>query len=100
MKAYQTAIIESAAAITKAAKIVGSEKLLAEKLRIRRQKLNYWKLYALIPYDIAIQIYVITDGKVSVDELRPDLKVLTREMKNIFLKQFLQRLQVNYSLYL
>jgi DNA-binding transcriptional regulator YdaS (Cro superfamily) len=100
MRAFQTAITESAKAIIKAAEIIGSEKLLAEKLGMRRQKLNYWKLYALIPYDVAVRTCVITDGKVSVDELRPDLKALTREMKSIFLKQVLQSMQSNCNLFL
>lgn len=91
MKGFRGAIITSAEAINKAAKIVGSEKALAAKIGVNRQNLNYWKFNTLLPYDKAAAIYVITDGMVGIDELRPDQQRLTKKLEKMILKKFKQQ---------
>ena len=84
MKTLKAGVIVSAIAIDKAAKIVGSERILAELLGVSRQNIRYWKFNTLLPYDKAILICDITKGKVSLDELRPDLKSLNRKILILF----------------
>jgi DNA-binding transcriptional regulator YdaS (Cro superfamily) len=79
MKEPIGALIISRNAIIKAAKIVGSEKILAERIRVSRQILNYWKHNTLLPYDKAIEICLVTRGEVSIYELRPDFKNKMKE---------------------
>ncbi len=80
-------ILDIAAAIDKAAKAIGSEKALAAKIGVSRQRLNYWKLNTKLPYDKAVAIYVATEGLVELTELRPDLKSLTRNFERIILNK-------------
>ena len=80
------AIIISRNAIEKAAKIIGSETALAKKIGVSKQRLNYWK-NALMPYDMAIAIYLITEGKVDIDELRPDKRFLTKKFKAVIARE-------------
>ena len=77
------AIIISRNAIEKAGRIIGSETALAKKIGISKQRLNAWK-NSLMPYDMAIAIYLITDGKVDIDELRPDKRFLTKRLRASF----------------
>jgi DNA-binding transcriptional regulator YdaS (Cro superfamily) len=87
-------LIQSVIGIKKAANWAGSETALATLIGVRRQRLNYWKLYGLIPCDVAMKICVITRGYVDLTELRPDiekvlkkfnkLKKYKKAMKNIF----------------
>lgn len=72
--------------IERAVKIVGSEAILAAMIGVRRQKLNYWKLNASLPYEMAIAICIATDGKVGIDELRPDKKDFTMKLVMFFKK--------------
>jgi|GEM_PF-4726531 len=78
----------SSVAITKAAKIVGTEMALATKLGVSRQNLNYWK-NASLPCEVAILISLATGGEVSIDELRPDLKPLMKKFKKLIMDDFL-----------
>jgi DNA-binding transcriptional regulator YdaS (Cro superfamily) len=93
MKRPKGAIIESADAIVKAAKIFGTEKALAEKIGVSRERLFYWKINTLLPYDKAVSIYIVTDGQVDINELRPDLRRLTKKFVAIFIKKELENKQ-------
>jgi DNA-binding transcriptional regulator YdaS (Cro superfamily) len=81
------AIAVSSAAISKAAKIFGSEAALAKKIGVSKQKLNYCK-DTLLPYEMALSIYLVTDGKVDINELRPDRKPLMKQLKERILRDF------------
>lgn len=74
----------SAIGLNKAATIVGSERILAKKISAHRQNFRYWRLEGLIPYDKAIEIVFATDGKVRLNELRPDLKELNKRLDIAF----------------
>ena len=76
MKVPQSYILISTEAILKAERMFGSEKALAKAIGVSRQCLSYWKYNTLLPYDIALLIYVVTKGEVDIDELRPDRKGL------------------------
>ena len=84
MKTLRTGIIASANAIEKASRILGSERTLAELLDVSRSNIRYWRFNTLLPYDKAMTICVITGGKVTLDELRPDLKSLNRKAVHLF----------------
>ncbi len=95
MKTINRAVlIQSAIGIRKAEDWAGSETALAALLGIRRQKLNYWKLYGLIPCDKAMEICAVTKGYVDLLELRPDIRMVLkkfcrikkykRAMRNVF----------------
>ncbi len=75
-------LTQSAIGIEKAEKLKGSGAALAALIGVRRQKLNYWKLYGVIPCDIAMQICIVTEGQVDITELRPDVeKILKKFIK-------------------
>jgi len=75
-------------ALMKAVRLCGSTQKLAEKIDITKQMLNYWKTKnSLMPYDMAVKIFIVTDGRVSLHELRPDLTVMTKKLAGMFLKQ-------------
>lgn len=78
----------SSAAICRAEKIMRSETNLAAKINTTKQNLNYWKSHSLIPYEKAVEIHVVTYGLVNVNELRPDLKYLTKNFISLVLKTF------------
>ncbi|CAL7962439.1 conserved hypothetical protein [Gammaproteobacteria bacterium] len=79
-------------AIRKAERIVGSATKLVQRLGVSRQRFNYWKQSGEVPYEIAVQIYVITDGKVTIEELCPKFRFLTKQMKGTFLKTIKEQL--------
>lgn len=90
----------SSEAITKAEKIIGSEKELARKIGVCKQKLNSWKLRSLIPYHMAVAIFITTKYRVDIDELRPDLKSFTKRFRKSIVDNFCiehdtQRLAIN-----
>lgn len=63
--------------LLKAVKYFGSQKKLAEKLRISQQTLNYMINHKMtIPYQHAIIIDKITDGEVKKEHLVPHEKYL------------------------
>lgn len=80
MKTFRGIVAQSAKGITKAAKILGSERRLAEIIGTSRQSIQYWKNDGLVPYDKALEASMATDGKVKPDELRPDRKELTEKL--------------------
>lgn len=80
MKTFRKGIITSALAIDKASKLVGSDRRLARQIDVSSQSILYWKFNTLLPYDKAVAIHIITNGKVSLDELRPDLKLLNKKI--------------------
>jgi DNA-binding transcriptional regulator YdaS (Cro superfamily) len=94
MTINKTALIQSTVGIEKAEGWAGSETALAFLIGVRKQKLNHWKLYGLIPCDMAIKICIITKGFVDLTELRPDIELVLKKfnklkkykkaMKNIF----------------
>ena len=53
---------------------------------VSKQLLNYWN-NSLLPYDKAVAIYIFTDGKVSLEELRPDKVFLTMKLKAAIKKE-------------
>jgi DNA-binding transcriptional regulator YdaS (Cro superfamily) len=74
--------------LIKATRLYGSTQNLAKKIGISKQYLNYWKTKnSLIPYEIAVKIFVVTEGQVSINELRPDLRNMTKKLAETFLKQ-------------
>lgn len=87
MHTSKGAIIDSGAAIARAAEMFGSEAALAAAIGVKRQTLNYWK-GSLLNYEKAMDIYVATKGKVDIDDLRPDLRGLTKKFKQTFLNNF------------
>ena len=87
MRTFKGTITISAIGLSKAAKILGSERILAEKIDVSRQSIQYWKADGLVPYNKALETSIATDGKVSLDELRPDLKSLNRKA-GIFFSRF------------
>ena len=88
MKSINGAILLSAIGLKKAAGIVGSESALAKQIGVRKQKLNYWKLYTLLPCDIAMEISAATYGHVSLIELRPDLKGAIKKYEKSIIKKY------------
>lgn len=86
MEVLKGILLISANAIMRAAKIVGSEKILAKKIGVSRQLLNYWKHNTLLPFDMALAICLVTKGVVALHELRPDLKGKIREYEILVLK--------------
>jgi len=88
MTMLKGAIIISGNAIVRAAKIVGSEKILAAKIGVSRQILNYWKFHTLLPCDVAIRICIVTNGEISIYELRPDLKGVMKGFEMLILKKY------------
>lgn len=75
--------------LMKAIRLYDSTQSLAKKIGITKQRLNYWKSStALMPYDIAIKIFIVTDGRVSLYELRPDLAGMTKKLIDAILKQY------------
>lgn len=79
----------STRAIIRAGRIIGSGNALAKKIGVTRQSINYWKSpLGFPPYDKAAAIYVVTNGQVSLDELRPDLKSLNDNLVKMILKKF------------
>ena len=87
MKEHIEYIKTSTRAIFKAEKIFGSERALATALGVNRQNITYWKFNALLPYDKAMAIYVATDGRVDINELRSDCKDLTKRAELLILKK-------------
>ena len=79
MRAVKEGILKSILGLKKAIDWIGSEIILAKLLKIRRQKLNYWKLYTVIPCDKAMEICVITKGHVTLAELCPYLKSVIKK---------------------
>jgi hypothetical protein len=78
----------STRAIIKADRLIGSENALAKIIDVNRQNINYWKSsHGLPPYDKAVKICVATKGKVTLYELRPDLKSLTDDWIKLILEQ-------------
>ena len=88
MNKYKGPIITSTEAINKAEKMFGSGTALAKKIGTTRQRLYYWKSNTLLPYEKAMAIYVVTDGAVSIDELRPDQKAWTRKFKALSAREY------------
>ena len=80
MKTLKAGVIASGVAIDKASRLLGSERSLIKRLGIGRHNIRYWKFNTLLPYDKAIAIHIITNGKVTLDELRPDLKSLNKKI--------------------
>jgi len=80
VKTLKSGIIASGKAIDKASKLLGSEIILARQLGVSRHNVHYWKFNTLLPYDKAVAIHIITNGKISLDELRPDLKLLNKKI--------------------
>ena len=67
-------------ALAKAEQLYGSAIALAKKIGVSKQRLNYWRSgKTLLPYDKAVAIFITTQGKISLYDLRPDLSMLTRE---------------------
>jgi DNA-binding transcriptional regulator YdaS (Cro superfamily) len=79
----------SVRALIKATRLFGSEHALAKKLGVSRQSVNHWKMSNKpIPYDKALKIYIATEGRVELDELRPDLKNEIKKGEMLTLKKY------------
>jgi len=57
--------------ITKASQILGSQAQLAKTLRVSAMAVSQWK--GRIPAERVLQIYRVTDGRVTPHEMRPDI---------------------------
>ncbi|HCV3140837.1 TPA: helix-turn-helix domain-containing protein [Acinetobacter baumannii] len=69
-------------ALTKAIQIVGSKSALARELKITPWALSKWN-FEKIPEARCLPIEKITDGKVTAEELRPDINwMYIRALKN------------------
>ena len=62
--------------IKKAEKYFGCANEWARRLKVKRQTLNYWKLYGAIPCEKAMETYILSDGFTDPIELRSDLKAI------------------------
>ncbi|MEI8055471.1 MAG: YdaS family helix-turn-helix protein [bacterium] len=79
MTRFKKNVKRSNRALTKAEQLYGSASELARKIGISKQRFNYWKSgKTLLPYDKAVKIFIVTDGRVSLYDLRPDLSLLTK----------------------
>lgn len=80
MTKLKKAIKCSNKALTKAEELCGSASALAKKIGVSKQCFNHWRSgKTLLPYDKAVSVFIITGGRVSLYDLRPDLSLLTRE---------------------
>jgi DNA-binding transcriptional regulator YdaS (Cro superfamily) len=59
-------------ALARACQLVGGQAQLAQMLGIKRQAIHGWIADGRVPADRALQIQRITQGQVTVGELRPD----------------------------
>jgi len=100
MKIAYGVMAHSVIGIRKAEKMFGSEKALAEKIGVDRQRLSYWKTVTLIPYEFAVEIFMVTGGKVTLDELRVDRKKTNDAIRAIYFEEFMEKLRVNKNLFL
>ena len=90
MKVTKGTILTSATAINEAIKIIGSERALAKAIGVYRQSIRYWRNNALLPCDKALKIFRATEGKVKLNELRPDLDLEFKEYEKLILEEYKQ----------
>lgn len=80
MNKIKTAIKCSNKALAQAERLYGSASALAKRIGVSKQCFRYWRSgKTLLPYEQAVKIFIITRGKVSLYDLRPDLSWLTEE---------------------
>ena len=86
MNKLKKAIKRSNKALTKAAQLYGSASALAKEIGVSKQHVSYWRSgKTLLPYDNAVKIFIATNCRVSLHDLRPDLSLLTRELEDILI---------------
>ena len=91
MKTTHIIVEHSKRELMKAIRLFCSAKVLAEKIGVSKQRVNYWKSSeVLMPYDVAVKIFVVTDAQVDIHELRPDLVNLTKEYENLLIKKYIE----------
>lgn len=91
MRASFKIVEQSKRGLMKAIRLFCSTKDLALRIGISKQRINYWKSSdVLMPYEIAIKIFVATNGQISIYELRPDLADLTRQYESMIVDQYLK----------
>ena len=91
MKANKRDILLGAMGFKKALDCFKYDKDLAERIKERKQKINYWKLYGSVPCEKAIEICVATKdckGRVTLVELCPHLKKAIEEYNNMIIEDF------------
>jgi DNA-binding transcriptional regulator YdaS (Cro superfamily) len=80
MKKLKKIITLSNKTLAKAEQLYGSATALAEKIGVSKQVFSYWRSgKTLLPYEKAIEIFIITNGKISLYDLRSDLASLTKD---------------------
>lgn len=88
METLAETIERSRRAIIRASLLCGSSIILAKKIGVSKQRLNHWKSgYALLPYEAAVKIFVVTNGQVGLHDLRSDLIHTTKKMVKILKQQ-------------
>ena len=66
------------AALMAAIRYYQSERALARALGVTQPTVQYWKRIGQIPFDQAMRLVVLTQGAISLTQLRPDMtNVLT-----------------------
>lgn len=80
----------SSRAIIRAERMLGSGTKLARAADSTRQNVNNWKIRSLIPYEKAALIFVATRGKVTLYDLRPDLKKVSDDLGAFFIRQYIE----------
>jgi len=67
-------------ALAKAERLYGCASSLAKKIGVSKQCYRYWRTKkTLLPLEKAMRIFIVTKGKISLYDLRPDLKFLIGE---------------------
>lgn len=88
MKPRKMDIFLGAIGFEKAKNYFGCWKEWAKRLKVRKQKLNYWILYGSIPCDKAMETHVLTKGHVRLVELRPDLKWVIEDYNKSIIDEY------------
>lgn len=100
MKMTSGVMPQSVIGLHKAVKLYGSAICLAKKIGVTKQRINSWMTDSLIPKEYAERIAIATDNKVTVIEIRPDCRDTEKGIKDIYFKEFVEKLQNNKGLFL
>ena len=85
MKARKIDLLLVDNGIKKAEEYFGCANEWARRLKVINQKLNYWRLYGVIPCEKAMETYVLSNGFIDPIELRPDLKTIINNYNQLII---------------
>ena len=88
MKARKMDLLLRLIGLKKAEDFFGCAKEWAKQLKVRKQKLNYWKHYGSIPCEKILETCSLTQGRVRPVELRPDLKCTIENYNKFIIDEF------------